>query len=78
MEEPSGFIEVDLFPADVDSPEHPEAVNFRMLLEEVAGDYDCGLIFFDVHRGTVAFSFDSEELMAEILKILKDENQGQS
>lgn len=78
MEEPSGFIEVDLFPTDVDSREHREIVNFRILLEEVAGEYDCNLIYFDVHCGTVIFSFDSDELMAKILKILKHENQGQS
>ena len=66
-----GVIEVDLFSDEVNSPEHPEAVKFRALLEDVAQEYHCNLLLFEVNRGTVAFSFDSDELMAEILKILQ-------
>ena len=66
-----GVIEVDLFPEEVDSPEHPRAANFKALLEDVAEEYRCNLLLFEVDRGTVAFSFDSDELMAEILKILQ-------
>ncbi|MBW2066412.1 MAG: hypothetical protein JRJ03_15995 [Deltaproteobacteria bacterium] len=66
-----GTIEVDMFSEEVDSPDHPEAVRFRNLLEEVAEEYDCELVFFAVEKGTVSFSFDSEELMAEIIKILQ-------
>jgi hypothetical protein len=36
----------------------------------VAREYDCTLLSFDVNKGTVKFSFDSDELTAEILKIL--------
>lgn len=68
-----GVIEVDLFSEDVDTPDHPEAANFRDLLEAVADEYDCSLVSFEVERGTVAFSFDSDELTAEILKILQTE-----
>lgn len=68
-----GVIEVDLFSEDVDTPDHPDAVNFRDLLESVADEYDCSLLTFDVEMGTVAFSFDSDELTAEILKILQAE-----
>lgn len=67
-----GIIEVDLFSEDVDSLDHPEVVEFRKLLQEVADDYDCNLISFDVDHGTVSFSFDNDELDAEILRILQE------
>lgn len=67
-----GIIEVDLFSEDVDSLDHPEVVKFRKLLEEVAGDYDCNLTSFNVDHGTVSFSFDNDELDAEILRILQE------
>lgn len=66
-----GVIEVDLFSKDVDSLDHPEAVRFKELLLEVAEDYDCSLESFDVHQGTVVFSFDNDELMADILNVLQ-------
>lgn len=66
-----GTIEVDMFPAEVNSPTHPEAIVFRTLLEQVADDYDCELVSFQVDHGTVSFSFDSDELTAEILRILQ-------
>ena len=66
-----GVIEVDLFSEDVDTPDHPQAASFRALLEDVASEYNCNLLLFEVDHGTVAFSFDSDELMAEILKILQ-------
>jgi len=66
-----GVIEVDLFGEEVDSSEHPEAVGFRKLLEAVAEDFDCTLLSFEVSRGTVSFSFDSDQLTAEILKVLE-------
>lgn len=68
-----GIIEVDLFSEDVDSLEHPEVVRFKKLLEEVADDYQCHLLSFDIDRGTVSFSFDNERLTADILKILQEE-----
>ena len=68
-----GVIEVDLFSEDVDTPDHPEAINFRDLLETVADEYECSLLTFEVERGTVAFSFDSDELTSKILKILQTE-----
>ena len=46
-----GIIEVDLFSEDVDSLEQPEVVKFRELLEEVADDYQCTLLSFDIDRG---------------------------
>ena len=67
-----GTIEVDLFPEGVDSPDHPDAIILRTLLEQVADDYDCELLSFDVDQGTISFSFDSDELTAEILKILQE------
>ena len=78
MEMESGYIEVDLFSEDVDSPYHPEAERFRELLEEVAEEYECSLVHFDVEKGSVTFSFDSNELMAQILKVLKNDGQSES
>jgi len=75
MEALSGYIEVDLFPEDVNSKEHPDAVRFRELLEELAEEYRCRLLSFDVRGGTVVFSFDSDELTAEILRILQDDHE---
>jgi len=72
MKESSGFFEVEMFPAEVDSPDHPYAAQFREMLENVAEDYRCTLLSFEVHEGTVTFSFDSDELNAEILEILHE------
>lgn len=66
-----GVIEVDLFSEEVDSTDHPDAVRFRELLEEVAEEYRCSLVSFEVERGMVSFSFDDDVLTAEILKILQ-------
>jgi len=71
MDKVSGLIEVDLFPTEVDSLEHPEVISLRSLLEDVAMEYHCRLLFFEIENGTVSFSFDSDKLMAEILKILQ-------
>jgi hypothetical protein len=68
-----GIIEVDMFPADVDSPEHAVAESFKELLEELAEQHNCHLTYFDVHRGMVSFSFDNNELTAKILKILQED-----
>ena len=73
-----GYIEVDLFPEEVDSDDHPEVIHFKGILEDVAEDFNCRLVFFEINQGTVTFSFDSEELMAEILQILKHDSQSQS
>ncbi|MBN1850170.1 MAG: hypothetical protein JW932_16475 [Deltaproteobacteria bacterium] len=69
-----GFIEVDLFSDDVDSCAHPVAESFRDLLEEVAESYNCKLQSFDVDHGIVMFSFDCDELTAEILKLLQSDD----
>jgi len=66
-----GVIEVEMFSEDVDDPEHPVAESFRELLEDVAEEYECHLESFEVSRGIVSFSFDSDELTANILKILE-------
>jgi hypothetical protein len=75
MAESSGLVEVDLFPAEVNSLDNPEVLRFRELLEEVALEYHCRLIFFDINSGIVSFSFDSDELTAEILQILQKDSQ---
>jgi hypothetical protein len=65
-----GVIEVEMFDKEVDDVEHPMAESFKELLEQVAEEYQCRLESFEVSRGTVYFSFDNDELEAEILKIL--------
>jgi len=70
-----GIIEIDMFSSDVDSTEHPVAESFKELLEEVAEQYGCQLIYFNVRSGMVSFSFDNDELTAEILKILRSEQR---
>jgi hypothetical protein len=72
MKEPAGFFEVDLFGEDVDSPDHPYAAQFREMLETVAKEYNSTLLSFDIHEGTVSFSFDNDELTARIIDILKE------
>ena len=75
MSESDGLVEVDLFSAEVNSLDHPEVIRFRELLEDVALEYHSRLIFFDINSGTVSFSFDSDELTAEILKTKRKDNQ---
>jgi hypothetical protein len=67
-----GIIEVEMFPQDVDDAGHPVAESFKELLEQVAEEYDCHLESFEVSHGIVSFSFDNDELEAEILKILDE------
>ena len=66
-----GMFEVDLFPEDVNSTDHPWAREFRKTLEAVARDFQCRLLSFEVDHGTVSFVFDSDELNAEILRVLE-------
>jgi hypothetical protein len=65
-------IEIDLFPEDIDSLDHPYVEQFRELLEEAADAHNCRLLSFDIDQGTVSFSFDSDEMTAEIIMMLKD------
>ena len=71
MDKSSGHIEIDMFPEEVNTMDHWEVVHFKGILEEVAEENNCNLVSFDIDHGTVIFSFDSDELMANILKILK-------
>lgn len=66
-----GMFEVDLFPEEVNSTDHPQAREFRKMLEAVARDFHCKLLSFEVDQGTVSFVFDSDELNAEILRVLE-------
>jgi hypothetical protein len=72
---PEGVIEVDLFGHEVNDVDHPEAQKFRLLLEQVADDYDCELTFFEIENGTVCFAFDNEELMIQIIKIMQEKGE---
>jgi len=42
------------------------------MLEDVAQDFQCKLLSFEVDHGTVSFLFDSDELNAEILRVLEE------
>jgi uncharacterized protein YpuA (DUF1002 family) len=66
-----GMFEVELFPEEVNSADHPKTRDFRKILEEVARDFQCNLVSFEVDHGIVSFVFDSDELNAEILKVLE-------
>ncbi len=66
-----GIFEVDLFPEEVNSADHPQAREFKKVLEAVAADFRCHLVSFEVDHGTVSFFFDSDELNAEILRVLE-------
>jgi hypothetical protein len=55
----------------VNGVDHPYASQFKDMLESVAEQYECKLISFEVRKGTAIFSFDSDELNAEILDLLK-------
>jgi len=70
----TGIIEVDMFSREVNSEDHPEVITFKEVLLEVAEEYDCELLHFEINQGTVSFSFDSDELMADILKILQNKD----
>jgi hypothetical protein len=74
MNKVSGLIEVDLFPSEINSLEHPEVLRLRALLEDVALENHCRLLFFDIENGIVSFSFDSDKLMANILKIFQNDS----
>jgi hypothetical protein len=67
----AGVIEVDLFGEDVSSPDHPEVMRFKEVLQNVAEEYHCRLLSFEVEAGTVSFAFDSDELTAKILQLLQ-------
>jgi len=71
----SSFIEVDMFPKEINSLNDPEVIRFKRLLLEVAEGYDCFLVSFEIDHGTVIFSFDSDELTAEILTILRNDRE---
>jgi hypothetical protein len=66
-----GMFEIDLFPEEVDGAEHPQAREFKKMLEAVAADFQCKLLSFEVDHGTVSFVFDNDELNAEIIKLLE-------
>jgi len=71
----AGIIEVDIFDEEVDSIDHPVADSFKTLLEEVADQYNSNLLSYEIEKGTVSFAFDSEKLMADILKILQEQQE---
>ena len=70
-----GTFEIDLFSTDVDSLDHPFVTQFREILEDLANEYSCNLTAFEVDKGTVSFSFDNEEITAEIVNILRNDDR---
>ncbi len=72
MKVSSGCFEVDMFPPEIDDLDHPYVSQFKDMLESVAEQYQCRLISFEIHKGTVLFSFDSDELNNDILDLLKE------
>ncbi len=72
---PSGYIEIDMFSKDVNSLADPQVIHFKHVLLEVAEQYDCFLMTFEINNGTVTFSFNSDKLTAEILTILQHDTK---
>ena len=70
-----GTFEIDLFSSEVDSLDHPFVTQFREILEDLADEYCCSLTAFEIEKGTVSFSFDNEEITAEIVNILRNDNR---
>lgn len=70
-----GTFEIDLFSSEVDSLDHPFVTQFREILEDLADEYRCSLTSFEIDKGTVSFSFDNEEITAEIVNILRNDNR---
>ena len=48
MNENIVLIELDMFPSEINSLDHPEVLRFRELLEDVALENHCRLLFFDI------------------------------
>lgn len=69
----NGIFEIDLFPPEVDRLDHPFVTQFKEILEDLSEQYKCSLTAFTVDKGTVSFSFDNDEITAEIVNILKNE-----
>ena len=67
-----GTLEIDLFSPEVDSLDHPFVTQFKEILEDLADEYCCSLTAFAIDKGTVSFSFDNEEITAEIVTILRN------
>ena len=78
MNRSTGVFEVDLFPKEVNSTNHPYATQLREILEDVAREHDCNLLSFEVQEGTVSFSFDNDLLTAKIIELLKDTCESES
>ena len=67
-----GEFEVDLFPEHINNIYDPKVEQFKLLLEQIADDYGGNLTSFKIKKGTVSFSFDNEELTAEVVKLLQN------
>ncbi len=72
---PSGYIEVDIFTEDVDSLTDPQVMHFKQVLLEVAEEYECFLMTFEISKGMVTFSFNDDKLTAEILTRLQNDGK---
>ncbi|MGB3478674.1 MAG: hypothetical protein WBB67_05895 [bacterium] len=66
-----GYIAVDIFSDDVDSPDHPSVQDFRRILNEIAISYKCSLTDFIIDHGVVIFRFDNNEITMDILEDLR-------
>ena len=73
--ESHGAFEIEIFPQEVDSLDHPFVTQFKEILEDLSYEYNCSLTSFTIDKGTVEFSFDNDEITAEIVNILKDEKR---
>ena len=66
------IVALSLFPPTVDSLDHELVLEFRTLLEGMADSYSCKMTSFAIKQGVVFFSFDSQEVVDDILEDLAE------
>jgi hypothetical protein len=66
------IVALSLFPPTVDSIDHEFVQQYRTLLTEMADSYNCKMTSFAIKQGVVFFSFDSQEVVDDILEDLAE------
>ena len=66
------IVALSLFPPTVDSLDHELVQEYRTILEGMADSYNCKMTSFAIKQGVVFFSFDSQEVVDDILEDLAE------
>ena len=67
-----GMMAMKLFEGSVDSLDNPAVKEFIGLLQNMAKAYKCNMRSFAIHKGTVFFSFDGEEVMQDLMTDMQE------